>query len=76
MSADGRRRRRAERRTDERRRRAPGETLRRFVQGDLASLRVVLGLAVIWVDLPVPERPLPLRREPDQPDAADHRGRA
>ncbi|HEX3173081.1 MAG TPA: sugar ABC transporter permease [Solirubrobacterales bacterium] len=25
------------------------ETLRRFVQGDLASLRVVLGLAVIWV---------------------------
>jgi D-xylose transport system permease protein len=24
------------------------ETLRRFVQGDLASLRVVLGLAVIW----------------------------
>ena len=24
-------------------------TLRRFVQGDLASLRVVLGLAVIWV---------------------------
>jgi len=23
-------------------------TLRRFVQGDLASLRVVLGLAVIW----------------------------
>jgi D-xylose transport system permease protein len=25
-----------------------GETLRRFVQGDLASLRVVLGLAVIW----------------------------
>ncbi len=26
-----------------------GETLRRFVQGDLASLRVVLGLAVIWI---------------------------
>ena len=25
------------------------ETLRRFVQGDLASLRVVLGLAVIWI---------------------------
>jgi D-xylose transport system permease protein len=25
------------------------ETLRRFVQGDLASLRVVLGLAVIWL---------------------------
>ena len=25
------------------------ESLRRFVQGDLASLRVVLGLAVIWV---------------------------
>src|SRR5262245_63877358 len=25
------------------------ETVRRFVQGDLASLRVVLGLAVIWV---------------------------
>ena len=25
------------------------ETLRRFIQGDLASLRVVLGLAVIWV---------------------------
>ncbi len=24
------------------------ETLRRFIQGDLASLRVVLGLAVIW----------------------------
>ena len=24
-------------------------TLRRFVQGDLASLRVVIGLAVIWV---------------------------
>jgi D-xylose transport system permease protein len=24
------------------------ETLRRFVQGDLASLRVVIGLAVIW----------------------------
>ena len=28
---------------------ARAETLRRFVQGDLASLRVVLGLAVIWV---------------------------
>jgi D-xylose transport system permease protein len=28
---------------------ARGETLRRFVQGDLASLRVVLGLAVIWL---------------------------
>jgi D-xylose transport system permease protein len=27
---------------------ARAETLRRFVQGDLASLRVVLGLAVIW----------------------------
>ncbi len=26
-----------------------GETLRRFIQGDLASLRVVLGLAVIWI---------------------------
>src|ERR1044072_8326211 len=25
------------------------ETLRRFIQGDLASLRVVLGLAVIWI---------------------------
>ncbi len=25
------------------------ETLRRFIQGDLASLRVVVGLAVIWV---------------------------
>src|SRR5207342_3128044 len=25
------------------------DSLRRFVQGDLASLRVVLGLAVIWV---------------------------
>ena len=25
--------------------------------------------------LPVPERPLPLGREPDQPDAPDHRGR-
>ena len=24
------------------------ETLRRVVQGDLASLRVVIGLAVIW----------------------------
>ncbi len=29
--------------------RARSETLRRFVQGDLASLRVVLGLAVIWL---------------------------
>jgi D-xylose transport system permease protein len=28
---------------------ARSETLRRFVQGDLASLRVVLGLAVIWI---------------------------
>jgi D-xylose transport system permease protein len=28
---------------------ARAEALRRFVQGDLASLRVVLGLAVIWV---------------------------
>jgi D-xylose transport system permease protein len=28
---------------------ARSETLRRFIQGDLASLRVVLGLAVIWV---------------------------
>jgi D-xylose transport system permease protein len=28
---------------------ARAETLRRFVQGDLASLRVVLGLAVIWL---------------------------
>jgi D-xylose transport system permease protein len=27
---------------------ARAETLRRFIQGDLASLRVVLGLAVIW----------------------------
>ena len=52
------------------------ETLRRFIQGDLASLRVVFGLAVIWIDLPVAERPLPLGREPDQPDAADHRRRA
>jgi D-xylose transport system permease protein len=26
-----------------------GEVLRRFVQGDLASLRVILGLALIWV---------------------------
>jgi D-xylose transport system permease protein len=26
----------------------PAETLRRLVQGDLASLRVVIGLAVIW----------------------------
>ncbi len=26
-----------------------GETIRRVVQGDLASLRVVLGLAVIWI---------------------------
>ena len=25
------------------------ETLRRFIQGDLASLRVVIGLAVIWI---------------------------
>ena len=25
------------------------DTLRRFVQGDLASLRVLLGLAVIWI---------------------------
>ncbi len=25
------------------------ETLRRFIQGDLASLRVVLGLALIWI---------------------------
>jgi D-xylose transport system permease protein len=29
--------------------RVRAETLRRFVQGDLASLRVVLGLAVIWL---------------------------
>jgi D-xylose transport system permease protein len=29
--------------------RTRAETVRRFVQGDLASLRVVLGLAVIWV---------------------------
>lgn len=29
--------------------RTRAETMRRFVQGDLASLRVVLGLAVIWV---------------------------
>ena len=46
-------------RADERRKRAAlpapsaraprPKTLRRFVQGDLASLRVVLGLAVIWV---------------------------
>jgi D-xylose transport system permease protein len=28
---------------------ARSEALRRFVQGDLASLRVVLGLAVIWI---------------------------
>ena len=28
--------------------RTRAETLRRFVQGDLASLRVVIGLAVIW----------------------------
>jgi D-xylose transport system permease protein len=26
-----------------------GEVLRRFVQGDLASLRVILGLALIWI---------------------------
>jgi D-xylose transport system permease protein len=32
----------------ERVRAARAETLRRFVQGDLASLRVVVGLAVIW----------------------------
>ena len=25
------------------------EVLRRFIQGDLASLRVILGLAVIWI---------------------------
>ncbi len=29
--------------------RTRAETVRRFVQGDLASLRVVIGLAVIWV---------------------------
>jgi D-xylose transport system permease protein len=34
--------------TAERVRVARSETLRRFVQGDLASLRVVVGLAVIW----------------------------
>lgn len=28
---------------------APKSVVRRFVQGDLASLRVVLGLAVIWI---------------------------
>jgi ABC-type xylose transport system permease subunit len=26
-----------------------GEVLRRFVQGDLASLRVIFGLIVIWI---------------------------
>ena len=26
----------------------PKETLRRLIQGDLASLRVVIGLALIW----------------------------
>jgi D-xylose transport system permease protein len=34
--------------TAEKVRAARTETLRRFVQGDLASLRVVVGLAVIW----------------------------
>jgi D-xylose transport system permease protein len=34
--------------TAEKVRAARSETLRRFVQGDLASLRVVVGLAVIW----------------------------
>ncbi len=34
--------------TAEKVRAARRETLRRFVQGDLASLRVVVGLAVIW----------------------------
>jgi D-xylose transport system permease protein len=33
----------------ERRGRRRSETLRRIVQGDLASLRVVLGLALIWI---------------------------
>jgi D-xylose transport system permease protein len=35
--------------TAEKVRAARTETLRRFVQGDLASLRVVVGLAVIWI---------------------------
>ena len=76
---DGERRRRHERPAAADRRRGGGapaaaaaETLRRIVQGDLASVRVVLGLAVIWIIFQVAERPLPLGREPDQPDAADH----
>ena len=52
-----------------------GEVVRRFVQGDLASLRVILGLIVIWVIFQVPERPLPHRGQPHQPDAPDHGGR-
>ena len=47
-------------RPTKKRRLGRAEMLRRLVQGDLASLRVVIGLALIWSDLPVRERPLPL----------------
>ncbi len=51
------------------------EILRRFVQGDLASLRVILGLVVIWIIFQSQNDRFLTARQPHQPDAPDHGGR-
>ena len=78
-SRNERERRRRGRRSHRRRggRTAPRlDLLRRFVAGDLAELRVVLVLALIWAIFYAAGGPLPQLGQPDQPGPADHGGRA